>query len=648
MESSQIDRTDRGAVRCTHMRRRSRGLLVVGIVLAAAIPSSYVLARSIAVRRHAPVFELTGRPLGGGRPAQATPAYLAGARLAVAGDGALVIDADSGALILAGKDGARVAQLPIGRDAGLLAYDPVARTAYVADRHADRLAVVAVGDGKLSVKRTIRTPAEPYGVALTPDRKTVLVSTIADRTLVAYDAASGGERWRAALGREPRGLAVSPDGERALVAYLVTGTIDQIALRGATRRAEHVALATTFSARRCRGCGNDGDSFARASFAVTFLGAHQAVVAFQREVPVQQRDGHERAGSYGGGFEPPVTQHLAFVGFGKDTPVQVTAQILDHQPRALAWDSARDALYVAGLGSDSLLQIKDASQVGAAAGATARLTQGKARCGPDGLAVTPTGDVLVWCAFSRTLQRVELPGRGAGAGAGAAVATTPKVHAGPELIASRLSAPQHTGMVVFHTAQHATSQAGAMACSTCHPDHRADGLSWRIDGHELQTPVLAGRVAGTHPYKWDGGDKDLTTSLTMTMRRLGGHGLDAEHTAALGAYLEQLPRVRTPTRDAAAVARGKQLFDSAELGCRTCHDGPAYTDQERHKLAGSLAESDTPSLLGLAASAPYFHDGSAATLEAVLRERGAVHGMAPTTKLPDNQVADLVAFLETL
>ncbi len=97
------------------------------------------------------------------------------------------------------------------------------------------------------------------------------------------------------------------------------------------------------------------------------------------------------------------------------------------------------------------------------------------------------------------------------------------------------------------------------------------------------------------------------------------------------------------------VARGKKVFDSAEVGCRGCHDGANYTDQVTHKFSGStLAEADTPSLVGLAASAPYFHDGSAATLEALLRDRGAVHGMAETAKLSDQQIADLIAFLETL
>ena len=130
------------------------------------------------------------------------------------------------------------------------------------------------------------------------------------------------------------------------------------------------------------------------------------------------------------------------------------------------------------------------------------------------------------------------------------------------------------------------------------------------------------------------------------MKRLGGTGLSKRETDSLAAYLEALPSVRTPHRDASQVARGRTLFEAE--GCAGCHFGASYTDQARHKLSGTLRQSDTPSLLGLAASAPYFHDGSAATLEALLRDRGAVHGMADTARLDDQQVADLTAFLETL
>lgn len=104
--------------------------------------------------------------------------------------------------------------------------------------------------------------------------------------------------------------------------------------------------------------------------------------------------------------------------------------------------------------------------------------------------------------------------------------------------------------------------------------------------------------------------------------------------------------VRAPTRDRAQVTRGRKVFETQ--GCQSSHEGRAFTDGDRHKLAGTLQQSDTPSRLGLAASAPYFHDGSAATLEALLRDRGAVHGMADTARLGDDEVADLTAFLESL
>ena len=630
------NRPGRGVVRSRPLMRK----LAIGLVVA-ALPTYALAKRMISdFDRSPPAFELLGRPIGGATPAKATAAHLTGSRIMAASDGALVIDGDSGALIRTDKAGKNIAELAIGREAGLLTYDPVAGIAYVADRKNDRIAVVKVG-AKLELAQSWKTPAEPYGIALTPDRKQLLVSTIADRTLVAYDTATGAEKWRSSLGREPRGLAVSPDGTRALVAYLVTGTVDQIDLL-VTHRAEHVAISSTASPRRCRRCGNDGDSFARASFAVTFLGEHQAVVPFQRETPVQAKQGSERTGSYGGGFESPVSHHLAFLGFGRAHTAQVTAQIAQHQPRALAWDSTRDALYVAGMGTDSILQIKAASQVGIAVGVTAGLTNVKQKCGPDGLAIAPDGNVLVWCSFSRSVQRIEVIGE-----QGALATIGPKVNHGPSLVASAWSDQQHQGMELFHAAEPQISSRGSLACSTCHPDNRADGLSWRIDKHELQTPVIAGRMVGTHPFKWDGGDATLELSLTGTMKRLGGFGIGKDQTAALAAYIEALPTVRTPNREPVAVARGKQLFDT-EAGCRTCHDGAAYTDQERHKLTGTLAQSDTPSLLGLAASAPYFHDGSAATLEALLRDRGAVHGMADTSKLTDRQVADLTAFLETL
>ena len=57
---------------------------------------------------------------------------------------------------------------------------------------------------------------------------------------------------------------------------------------------------------------------------------------------------------------------------------------------------------------------------------------------------------------------------------------------------------------------------------------------------------------------------------------------------------------------------------------------------------------DTPSLVGLAASAPYYHDGSAPTLDELVAGGGTIQGMGNLTGLTPAERADLVAFLSSL
>jgi DNA-binding beta-propeller fold protein YncE/mono/diheme cytochrome c family protein len=584
-------------------------------------------------------------PAVGGRsaPSPDAPAYLAGGPLAMVGDRSLVIDADSGELVLADAEGAVVARLAIGASSAQLVFDNLASRAFIADRANDRVVIVDIAGDKLSMKTALPTPTEPFGLALSPDRGTLLVTTVADRKLVAFDTASNSEKWRRDLSREPRGVAISPDGKRAAVAYLATGTVEMIDLDA--RSARHVALDTTPAmVRRFRGRGmqqvggaqgspDAGRNFARNAFAVRFIGHGLAVIPHQLSTPIQESSFRENTGSYGGGFSPPIVHRLAFLAGAE---AQVGATITVHQPQATAWDPRTDTLFVAGFGSDDVMVIDHASQADARFAGHHPLGL-KDACGPQGLAVAEDGNLMVWCSLSRRLAKVT---RKNGT---ATVATR-----GAALTQTKLSSIEHRGKVLFRTANNGQISArGAMACASCHPEGRADGLSWRIERKELQTPVLTGKIVDTHPYKWDGGDKDLTTSLTMTMRRLGGGGMPANDVKAIAAFLSREAAPRAPRRDAAAVARGEKMF-SGELGCASCHSGTLRTDQEKHPLAGTLPEADTPALVGLAASAPYYHDGSAATLEALLVDNGLVHGMTETSTLTDKQIGDLIAYLETL
>jgi cytochrome c peroxidase len=100
----------------------------------------------------------------------------------------------------------------------------------------------------------------------------------------------------------------------------------------------------------------------------------------------------------------------------------------------------------------------------------------------------------------------------------------------------------------------------------------------------------------------------------------------------------------------AAELEGYQTFKS--LGCSSCHQGVNVGGNlfERQGIFRPLVAAKpgivrVPSLRNVAATAPYFHDGSAATLEDAVRRMGSAQLGWP---LSDQQIVSIVAFLRTL
>jgi cytochrome c peroxidase len=127
--------------------------------------------------------------------------------------------------------------------------------------------------------------------------------------------------------------------------------------------------------------------------------------------------------------------------------------------------------------------------------------------------------------------------------------------------------------------------------------------------------------------------------------------------AALRAYQHSLEPPRPPAESFSAVAaeRGRTVFNQS---CARCHVGTTNTDNNAGTLHapsatgmdGSYAARTankayrTTPLRGLWQHPPYFHDGSAATLEAVVEHYDRVRNL----KLSADQRADLVQFLKSL
>jgi len=126
--------------------------------------------------------------------------------------------------------------------------------------------------------------------------------------------------------------------------------------------------------------------------------------------------------------------------------------------------------------------------------------------------------------------------------------------------------------------------------------------------------------------------------------------------AALRAYQHSLPTPPPPAGsvDTVAAERGRVLFDRS---CATCHVGGSGTDNNNGTLhapadtgvdgayaarTASKAYRTTP-LRALWQHPPYFHDGSAATLAAVVTHYNRVRGLHLTSE----QQRDLVEYLKS-
>jgi cytochrome c peroxidase len=130
--------------------------------------------------------------------------------------------------------------------------------------------------------------------------------------------------------------------------------------------------------------------------------------------------------------------------------------------------------------------------------------------------------------------------------------------------------------------------------------------------------------------------------------------------AALQAYELSLAPPTPPAESFDAAAdRGKAVFEGAGK-CVSCHSGALFTDANStlHPPSDSMAEPESPSYASRSATklyrttplrgawqhAPYFHDGSAKTLERVGEIYNAKRGLGLSTQ----EIADLAQYLRSL
>jgi cytochrome c peroxidase len=251
---------------------------------------------------------------------------------------------------------------------------------------------------------------------------------------------------------------------------------------------------------------------------------------------------------------------------------------------------------------------------------------------------------------------------------------------------------------------------GRLSCASCHDPRKrfSDGRTVAVGRNQVRlkrnTPALL-NLEARGPYFWDGraptleeqallpltDPNELAKELPTLERELAA---DPEYAARFQEAFGSLGITRFTIASALATfertlvsagsrydrylegdtsalteeeVRGLRVF-SGKGECTTCHGGPLLTDNMFHNVgvagddpgrpeagAAPRATFKTPSLRDVARTAPYFHDGSAATLEAVIEHyaRGGdprakgTHDIHPID-LSASEKRELAAFLRSL
>ncbi len=590
---------------------RRPGPLAAVTLLALALMALAVPLRQTASGQAAP----TPLPLYA-LPSQATERAYTSGSLALLPDGRTLIVANAlnNTVTLAIPTLERIITvLPVGRDPRSVAVTPDGAFALVANRLDASLTLIDLPNA--AVLGTIALGGASPVQVVAGERGLAYVALRDSNEVVEVDIAGRSVRRRIPTAAAPNGLALW--GEFLYVTHFWTGELSLIYLPSGQ------VTARTVIAPGAGVAASIAPDIARGLAYVPFTGLNTANPA-----PLYDNLAY------------PAVARVDLRALRADPAGLIALDSADRPvnlPFSAAVDRFRQRLYVAHFGSGAVTVLDTASGA-----VRAHIPVGS---GPFGVTLTVDGSLLyVHNLFDGTISTIN----------------TSSLEVMRVQVVAPLDVPAETliGAQLFNgAADPRMTTFHGVSCATCHFDGLSDGRVWQGINGGQNTPLLYG-LAETAPYLASGGWDDLA-DIELKIRALqAGSGLVdglplataadlhaglSDDLDALTAYLTRLqPSALPPAGSETSRARGQSLF--TDSGCAQCHAEPAYTDLNRHDV-GTGGPIDTPSLRWLPLSAPYFHDGSAATLARVFELPG-IHQIAHL--LPPADLAALLDYLNSL
>jgi DNA-binding beta-propeller fold protein YncE/cytochrome c peroxidase len=546
--------------------------------------------------------------------------------------------------------------------------------------HQDDYAVAVVDPDKFVIETGFRLPyaSQPVGLAMSPMGDAAYVTLMALGKLLKLDPTTGAVLGAVDVGPSPRGVSVSQDGSRVYVTRFISpdtgGQVTEVdgatlSVRGRIRLPPDTTTLDTD--QQARGLPNY-------LFSVS-------VSPDGRQVWVAAKKDNIFRGAFRDGLDltqdDTVRPMVAIVDVATGTEDVGNRIDMDDRtiPAHVEFSPLGDFAFVTLVGSN-MVEVRDVYNP-----SQPFTIISNAAIGPRAVVLGPQNRLFVQGWLGRDVVAYDMSAIFVSSDR-----ATPAKLADISTVASdKLDPRVLLGKRIFHGAAdiRMTSQ-GYLTCGTCHfegiDDGRVFDFTSRAEGLR-NTPSLLGRKGtGQGRLDWSGNLDEVQDFEKQIRELFGGKGFIADDSLAVGtrkeplgdskaglsaeldavaSYLLTLDHVnpspfRTPdgtmTADAEA---GQNLF--ARLGCAFCHGGADFTDSAggiMHDVGTITASSgrgsgapllgiDTPTLLGVWETAPYLHDGSAATLRDVLTTHNPNDQHGFVSSLQPTQIDQLVAYM---
>jgi YVTN family beta-propeller protein len=564
-----------------------------------------------------------------------------GSRLLVANQTAgsvSLVDVRNGRVLDELKTGDKPAGVAIARDG---------RRGIVTHWYGYDVAVLALDHDRLSLVARVAVGPEPRGVALSPDGKIAYVAVGVANELVRIDVDERKVTGHLAVGREPRGIALSPDGSRLLVS---------------NARSQDVSIVDPRAWKIVHNLAIDGDNLRQVTISADGKSAYVANMR-NRGFPTTKNNidlgwvlGQRltridlagppsystlsldvRGEAAADAFGAAVGQDGKFVAVSCSGTHEV--MIFRTDLKTLPWrvNSSRDLIAPELLRNDGRFR---------------RVALGGR---PTEIVFGPDGKTLFVANYlADAVQIVD--------------AEKARLETKIPLGGPKTPALARRGEIVFYDARHSFNRW--YSCNTCHSDGHTNGLDFDTlnDGRQdlstfhtrsrKKVPTLR-RTTKTKPWTWHGWQTDLNDAMYESFTKsMQGPKPNPDDIKALVAFLDTLEFPKNPYREPdgglpAAAKRGEAVFRSEKAACNTCHGGPEFTDGKIH-VTGLEERDDAyrgynpPSLRGVYDKDPYLHDGRAKTLHEALSGPHNCQKVTGIGELSDDELSDLIAYLRTL